>query len=185
MPAEWKPKNRFWGHVLPHIGGFIGSIVSKNNRVHLRVDPHQPCEFHEKLFKARPTSCVAIQYCVPIRQKGTASPKTKLWIKITAEVLLHKEDFLVSISYASFWTSVASTKLHNGSLCSSDRLLSPYTENSKISFSQCKLQSLQNFRCTKCIFWFLFHIRRSEVQKPLQNCWRAHCAAQIPHFYPI
>ncbi len=29
----------------------IGPIASKNNGFHLCVDPQQPCEFHENLFK--------------------------------------------------------------------------------------------------------------------------------------
>ncbi len=33
------------------ISGSIGSIVSKNNRFHPRVDSHQPCEFHKNWSK--------------------------------------------------------------------------------------------------------------------------------------
>ncbi len=29
IPAEWKPKNQFLGHIFLHIGGSIGPIVSK------------------------------------------------------------------------------------------------------------------------------------------------------------
>ncbi len=39
------------GHIFPYIGGSIGAIVSKNNRVHPYVDSHQPFEFHENRFK--------------------------------------------------------------------------------------------------------------------------------------
>ncbi len=46
-----KAQNQFWWDIFPHISGSIGSIVSKNNRVHPCVDPHQPCELHENQFK--------------------------------------------------------------------------------------------------------------------------------------
>ncbi len=42
---------------FPHISGSIGPIVSKNNRVHAWVDPHQPCEFHKNRFKTA-TTCI-------------------------------------------------------------------------------------------------------------------------------
>ncbi len=35
----------------PCMGGSIWPIVSKNNTVHPREDPQQPCELHEKRFK--------------------------------------------------------------------------------------------------------------------------------------
>ncbi len=51
VPSDLIPKNWFWGYIFPHICGSIVPIVSKNNRVHTWVDPHQPCEFHKNRFK--------------------------------------------------------------------------------------------------------------------------------------
>ncbi len=59
IPFDLNQKNRFWGHIFPHICGFIGPIVSKNNRVHPWVDPHQPCEFHENRTTA---TCIVTSY---------------------------------------------------------------------------------------------------------------------------
>ncbi len=51
IPSDLNPKSWFWGHIFPPIGGCIGPIISKNNRVHPLVDSHQPCELHENRFK--------------------------------------------------------------------------------------------------------------------------------------
>ncbi len=32
IPSDLNLKNWFWGHIFPHICGFMGPIVSKNNR---------------------------------------------------------------------------------------------------------------------------------------------------------
>ncbi len=39
------------GHIFPYISGSTGPIVSKQNRVHPRVDPHRSCERYENRFK--------------------------------------------------------------------------------------------------------------------------------------
>ncbi len=54
-------KAQFWGHIFLHISDSIGPTVSKNNKVHPWVDPHQPCEFYENRFKTA-TSIVRILY---------------------------------------------------------------------------------------------------------------------------
>ncbi len=38
IPSDLNPKKRFWWHIFLHIGGSIGPIVFKNNRVHPWVD---------------------------------------------------------------------------------------------------------------------------------------------------
>ncbi len=32
IPAEWKPRNQFWGHISPHVTGSVGPIVSKKKK---------------------------------------------------------------------------------------------------------------------------------------------------------
>ncbi len=49
--SDWNPKNWFCGHTFTYICSSTWPIVSKNNKVHPWVDPHQPCEFHENRFK--------------------------------------------------------------------------------------------------------------------------------------
>ncbi len=77
IPAEWKPKTQFSGHIFPHINGSIGPIISKNNRIHPWIELHQPCEFHESWFKT--TICIMCSYtsvniCVCVR---TGWPKSQ------------------------------------------------------------------------------------------------------------
>ncbi len=60
ISSDLNPKNLFWGHIFPHICGSIGPIVSKNNRVHPWVNPHQRCEFHENQFNT--VTCIVISY---------------------------------------------------------------------------------------------------------------------------
>ncbi len=57
MLSDLNPKNWFWGHIFR---GSIGPIVSNNNRVHPRMDPHQPCNFRENWFKI--TICIVTFY---------------------------------------------------------------------------------------------------------------------------
>ncbi len=51
ISSDLNLKDWFWGHIFPDICGSMGPTVSKNNRVHLRMGPHQPREFHENRFK--------------------------------------------------------------------------------------------------------------------------------------
>ncbi len=46
-------------HFPPYLW-FFGPIVSKNNRVHSWVEPHQSCEFHENWFKTM--TCIVTSY---------------------------------------------------------------------------------------------------------------------------
>ncbi len=39
------------GHILPCNSDSVGPIVSKNDRVHPGVNPHQPCELQENRFR--------------------------------------------------------------------------------------------------------------------------------------
>ncbi len=80
---DLNPKNRFWGHIFPHICGSVGRIVSKNNRVHPWVDPHQPCEFHEN--RIRTATCILTSYTyidisiLTLRICNQGSSKRKTW----------------------------------------------------------------------------------------------------------
>ncbi len=60
--SYWLNKSRklVLGHIFPNIVGSIGAIVSKNDSVYPQLDPHQPCEFHEKQFK---TATYIICFC--------------------------------------------------------------------------------------------------------------------------
>ncbi len=70
--AWMKAKKPVLRRIFPHISGFIGPMVSKNNRVHSWVDPHLPCEFNR--FK-NPTSIVR-SYTYICNQ---GPPKQKMW----------------------------------------------------------------------------------------------------------
>ncbi len=54
----YKPEKLVLGAHFPHICGSIGPIVSKNNRVHPWVNPHQLCEFHENQFR------MSLKFCL-------------------------------------------------------------------------------------------------------------------------
>ncbi len=45
---------------FPHVSGFIGPILSKNNKVHPWVDSHRLCKFQENGFKT--ATCVVRSY---------------------------------------------------------------------------------------------------------------------------
>ncbi len=51
IPAEWKPKNQFWGYIFPYISDSLDRLFPKKSRVHPCVNSHQTCEFHENRFK--------------------------------------------------------------------------------------------------------------------------------------
>ncbi len=77
-----KPEIWFWGHIFPHICGYIGRIVSKNNKVHPRVDLHQPWNFMKIGSKLWPVSCVLIHKYISIltlRICYQGPPKRKTW----------------------------------------------------------------------------------------------------------
>ncbi len=54
IPAEWKPKNFFGGHIFLHISDSIGPIVSKNNRFDPCADLHNDVNFMKIGSKLRP-----------------------------------------------------------------------------------------------------------------------------------
>ncbi len=57
IPSEFNQENWFGAH-FPYIYGSIGPIVSKSDRDHQWVDPHQPCDFHENRFKT--ATCITL-----------------------------------------------------------------------------------------------------------------------------
>ncbi len=58
VPAEWKPKNRFWGHIFLSISGSTGLIDSKNNKVLHGQTCTNHVNFMKIGLKLRPVSCV-------------------------------------------------------------------------------------------------------------------------------
>ncbi len=51
IPAEWKSKNQFWGHIPPISIILLDWFFSKKKEVHPCVNPHQSCEIQENRFK--------------------------------------------------------------------------------------------------------------------------------------
>ncbi len=91
IPLDLKSKNWFCGHIFPHICGFSGPIVSKNNIVHPWADPHQPCKFHENRFKI--TTYIVTSYTYihtytssPGKLQTSFCPKIYPWQKIRYNV---------------------------------------------------------------------------------------------------
>ncbi len=58
--ADLNLKNWFLGTHFPSYAQFYWLHAFENNRVYTRVNPHQPCEFHENWFKI--TTCIVRYY---------------------------------------------------------------------------------------------------------------------------